>query len=53
MNEMLLAQHILRKNRDPLMRRSVIMQVLGTYYQNFATHLLEAELQRQVYALAE
>ena len=35
------------------MRRSVIMQVLGTYHHNFVTHLLEAELQRQVYALAE
>ena len=53
MNEMLLAQHILAKNRDPLMRRSVIMQVLGTYHHNFVTHLLEAELQRKVYALAE
>jgi hypothetical protein len=35
------------------MRRSVIMQVLGTYHHNFVTHLLEAELQRQVYARAE
>ncbi len=53
MNEMLLAQHILTKNDDPRMRRSVIMQVLGTYHHNFVTHLLEAELQRQIYALAE
>lgn len=53
MNEMLLAQHILGKNQDLRMRRSVIMQVLGTYHHNFVTHLLEAELQRQVYALAE
>ena len=53
MNEILLAQHILAKNSDPRMRRSVIMQVLGTYHHNFVTHLLEAELQRQVYALAE
>jgi oligoendopeptidase F len=29
------------------------MQVLGTYHHNFVTHLLEAELQRQVYARAE
>jgi oligoendopeptidase F len=35
------------------MRRDVIMQVLGTYHHNFVTHLLEAELQRRVYALAE
>ena len=53
MNEMLLAQHILARSQDQRMRRSVIMQVLGTYHHNFVTHLLEAELQRQVYALAE
>ncbi len=53
MNEMLLAQHILGRNQDARLRRSVIMQVLGTYHHNFVTHLLEAELQRQVYALAE
>ncbi|MBN8504248.1 MAG: oligoendopeptidase F [Burkholderiales bacterium] len=53
MNEMLLAQHILARSRETRLRRSVIMQVLGTYHHNFVTHLLEAELQRQVYALAE
>jgi oligoendopeptidase F len=53
MNEMLLAQHVLGQSRDQRMRRAVIMQVLGTYHHNFVTHLLEAELQRQVYALAE
>jgi oligoendopeptidase F len=53
MNEMLLAQHILGQSQDTRLRRSVIMQVLGTYHHNFVTHLLEAELQRQVYALAE
>jgi oligoendopeptidase F len=53
MNEMLLAQHVLGQSQDRRMRRSVIMQVLGTYHHNFVTHLLEAELQRQVYALAE
>jgi oligoendopeptidase F len=53
MNEMLLTQHILGQSSDTRMRRSVIMQVLGTYHHNFVTHLLEAELQNQVYALAE
>lgn len=53
MNEMLLAQHILGQSQETRLRRSVIMQVLGTYHHNFVTHLLEAELQRQVYALAE
>ena len=53
MNEMLLAQHVLEKSSDQRMRRFIIMQVLGTYHHNFVTHLLEAELQRQAYALAE
>jgi oligoendopeptidase F len=53
MNEMLLAQHVLGNSQEPRLRRSVIMQVLGTYHHNFVTHLLEAELQRQVLALAE
>lgn len=53
MNEMLLAQHILKNSTDPRMRRWVVMQSLGTYYHNFVTHLLEGALQRRVYALAE
>src|SRR5690606_6485763 len=35
------------------MKRWVILQLLGTYYHNFVTHLLEGEYQRRVYALAE
>ncbi|GAB2594671.1 oligoendopeptidase F [Ramlibacter solisilvae] len=53
MNEVLLARQILARGGDPRMRRWVLMQVLGTYHHNFVTHLLEAELQRQVYRLAE
>ncbi|MGZ5178877.1 MAG: oligoendopeptidase F [Ramlibacter sp.] len=53
MNEVLLARHILARGGDQRMRRWVLMQVLGTYHHNFVTHLLEAELQRQVYRLAE
>jgi len=53
MHEMLLARHILAGSSDARMRRSVIMQVLGTYHHNFVTHLLEAELQHRVYARAE
>lgn len=53
MNEMLLADHILAGSEEPRLRRSVIMQVLGTFHHNFVTHLLEAELQRRVYAQAE
>lgn len=54
MNEMLLGQHLLDMYKDDQqMSRWVILQLLGTYYHNFVTHLLEAEYQRRVYALAE
>jgi len=53
MNEMLLGDYLMRETNDPRMRRWVILQLLGTYYHNFVTHLLEGELQRRVYQLAE
>jgi len=53
MHEVLLARHVLADAKDARMRRWVIMQVLGTYHHNFVTHLLEGELQRQIYGLAE
>lgn len=53
LNELLLARHLLATTSDPLLRRSVILQVLGTFHHNFVTHLLEAELQRRVIAHAE
>jgi oligoendopeptidase F len=53
MNEMLLSQHILSKPNDERMRRWVILQSLGTYYHNFVTHILEGELQRRIYELAD
>lgn len=52
MNELLLADHLLARSNDPRMRRWVISQLLGTYFHNFVTHLLEGELQRRVYDLA-
>lgn len=53
MNELLLGQYLLSNTNDQRMKRWVISQLLGTYYHNFVTHLLEGELQRQVYAWAE
>ncbi|MCY8665438.1 oligoendopeptidase F [Bacillus haynesii] len=53
MNEVLLAQHLFSKTNDPKMKRWVINQLIGTYYHNFVTHLLEGEYQRRVYELAE
>jgi oligoendopeptidase F len=52
MNEMLLAEHILKQSSDVRMKRWVILQLLNTYYHNFVTHLLEGELQRRVYDAA-
>lgn len=53
MNEMLLGDHLLSSTTNPQMKRWVVLQLLGTYYHNFVTHLLEGEYQRRVYALAE
>lgn len=54
LNELLLADHLMKTNKDdPRMKRWVITQLLGTYYHNFITHLLEGAFQRKVYALAE
>ncbi|WP_026690246.1 oligoendopeptidase F [Alteribacter aurantiacus] len=53
MNEMLFSEHVLAKTNDARMRRFVILQSLGTYYHNFVTHILEGELQRRVYTLAD
>lgn len=52
-NELLLANHLMSSTDDKRMKRWVITQLLGTYYHNFVTHLLEGEYQRRVYALAE
>ena len=52
-NELLLADYLIEKTDDKRMKRWVIDQLLGTYYHNFVTHLLEGEFQRRVYKLAE
>jgi oligoendopeptidase F len=52
-NELLLSQHLLKTTEDTRMKRWLLLQSLGTYYHNFVTHLLEAELQRRVYTLVE
>ncbi|QQK80095.1 oligoendopeptidase F [Salicibibacter cibi] len=53
MNEMLLARYLLNKSEDVKMKRWVILSLLGTYYHNFVTHLLEGAFQREVYKVAE
>ncbi|WP_301172904.1 oligoendopeptidase F [Brevibacillus nitrificans] len=53
LNELLLAQHIMEQSDDPRLKRWVIIQLLNTYYHNFVTHMLEAQLQRKVYEAAQ
>jgi len=53
MNELLLAQYLLAQPFAAKVRRSVINGLMGTYHHNFVNHLLEAELQRRIYAMAE
>ncbi|HYF78924.1 MAG TPA: oligoendopeptidase F [Symbiobacteriaceae bacterium] len=52
-NELLLAQHLMRQNPEPRLRRWINMGLLQTYHHNFVRHLLEGELQRRMYDLAE
>jgi oligoendopeptidase F len=52
-NEMILADYILGRTQEKRMRRAVIEGMLGTFHHNYVTHLLEAELQRRVYRMAE
>ncbi|MDF2630664.1 MAG: oligoendopeptidase [Symbiobacteriaceae bacterium] len=52
-NELLLAQHLMKQNPEPRLRRWINMGLLATYHHNFVRHLLEGELQRRIYALAE
>ncbi|MCM3086447.1 oligoendopeptidase F [Bhargavaea ginsengi] len=50
MNEMLMANHLLKNSDDPRFKRWVIASIVArTYYHNFVTHLLEAAYQRKVY----
>lgn len=50
MNELLIANHLLKNSDDPKFKRWVISSIVSrTYYHNFVTHLLEAAYQRKVY----
>lgn len=53
LNELLLANYLLKQSDDDRMKAFVINNLLDTYYHNFITHMLEAEFQRRVYELAE
>jgi oligoendopeptidase F len=53
LHELLLGQHMLDRSKDRKEKRWVLSQLLHSYYHNFVTHLLEGELQRRIYRLAE
>src|SRR5699024_10685675 len=54
MNEMLMANHLLKNSEDPKFKRWVISSIISrTYYHNFVTHLLEAAYQREVYKMVD
>ena len=54
MNELLLAQYLLKTSDDPRFRRWVLScQIGNTYYHNFVTHLREAWYQREVYKIID
>lgn len=54
MNEMLMANHLMKNTSDLRMKRWVLSSMISrTYYHNFVTHLLEAHYQREVYRLID
>lgn len=54
MNELLMANYLLKSNKDKRFRRWVLSSmVTNTYYHNFVTHLLEAAYQREVYRIID
>ncbi len=52
-NELLVGNYIKSQSNDPRMIRWLAMQLLMTYYHNFVRHLIEGELQRRIFAMAE
>ncbi|MGE5654915.1 MAG: M3 family metallopeptidase, partial [Bacillota bacterium] len=52
-NELLVANYIRSQSNDPRMLRWLNVQLLMTYHHNFVRHLIEGELQRRIYVLAE
>ena len=54
MNEMLMADYLIKVNDEPRFKRWVLASMVSrTYYHNFVTHLLEAAYQREVYKIID
>ena len=54
MNEMLMANYLMKNSDDLRFKRWVLSSIVSrTYYHNFVTHLLEAAYQREVYKIID
>ncbi len=54
MNEMIMANYLLKQNDEKRFRRWVLSSMISrTYYHNFVTHMLEAHYQREVYKIID
>ncbi|MFZ5825503.1 MAG: M3 family metallopeptidase [Bacillota bacterium] len=53
LTEHLMVQHVRQTNSDPRLRRWLNMYLMMSYHHNFVTHMLEAELLRRLYTMAE
>ena len=54
MNEMLMANHLMKNSDEPRMKRWVLSSMISrTYYHNFVTHLIEAAYQREGYKIID
>lgn len=54
MNEILMANYLMKNSDDPRFKRWVLSSMISrTYYHNFVTHLLEAAYQREVYRIID
>lgn len=54
MNEMLMANYLMKNTNDKSLKRWALSSVVSrTYYHNFVTHLLEAHYQREVYRIID
>ena len=52
-NELLVGNYIGSQTTDPRMLRWLNMNFLMTYHHNFVRHLIEGELQRRIFVMAE
>lgn len=53
LTEHLMVQSARRRSNDPRLHRWLNMYLMMSYHHNFVTHMLEAELLRRLYAMAE